>query len=67
MTPKEKAEELVNTYFHIIDNSHPLTDIMVSAKQCALIAVNEIISNRLRIPSIDKLYWRSVKQHIEQL
>jgi len=67
MTPKEKAQELVNTYFHIIDNAHPLTDIMVSAKQCALIAVNEIISNRLRIPGIDKLYWRNVKQHIEQL
>ena len=37
------------------------------AKQSAIIAVDEIISNRLRIPSIDKLYWRSVKQHIQQL
>jgi hypothetical protein len=68
MTPKEKAEELVNTYFHIIDNAHPLTDIMISAKQCALIAVDEIIKLPIAI-GIDDLitYWEEVKQEIEQL
>ena len=45
MTAKEKAIELFNKYFNIIDNCHPLTDINISAKQCAIIAVDEILIN----------------------
>jgi hypothetical protein len=70
MTPKEKAEELVNTYFHIIDNAHPLTDIMVSAKQCALIAVNETLrALHFNVwTNVEEIkYWKEVKQEIEQL
>jgi len=64
MTPKEKAEELVNKYlmntpigFHIDD-----------AKECALIAVDEIINviedNCLEY---DDNYWIEVKQEIKKL
>jgi hypothetical protein len=69
MTPKEKAQELLSTYRYALSLPNaPLGENKGAvSKQCALIAVNEIISNRLRIPGIDKLYWRSVKQHIEQL
>ena len=76
MTAKKKAEELVNTYFHTIDNAHPLTDIMISAKQCALIAVDEIYKLTLNIGQHleefeDKAnyysYWEEVKQEIEKL
>jgi hypothetical protein len=65
MTPKEKAEELVNNYFHIIDNCHPLTDIMISAKQCALIAVYELILDAYNNYYYN--YWQEVKQEIEKL
>ena len=65
MTVEQKAKELVNTYFHIIDNTHPLTDIMISAKQCALIAVNELILYATDSHFHD--YWKEVKNEIEQL
>ena len=37
MTPKEKAIELVNKYLQIYDGR------VIQAKQCALIAVNEVL------------------------
>ena len=47
------------------------TDVLIYwnelAKQSALIAVDEIITNRERIKGNDKLYWQAVKQEIEQL
>jgi hypothetical protein len=70
MTAKEKAKELFEKYFNIIDNSHPLTDINISAKQCALIAVEfsrEFITGSLD-ESFDKtMYLFEVKQEIEKL
>jgi hypothetical protein len=73
MTPKEKAIELFNKYFNIIDNCHPLTDINISAKKCALIAVDEIMQHAENsyynedIIKGAKLYWQEVKQEIEKL
>ncbi len=70
MTPKEKAEELVNRYMNL--NTVKLSDYSViytpTAKQCALILVDEI----LNINSVDKdydlsNYWTEVKQEIEKL
>jgi len=80
MTPKEKAKEIYNTMLNV--NSH---DIIIgtlweveyemsesSAKQCALICVDEII-NTYPTPwsSLDidpqKEYWQEVKQEIEKL
>ncbi len=47
MTPKEKAEELVNKYIGL--NSGKLSDYsrieFPTAKQCALIAVDEILNS----------------------
>lgn len=60
MTPKEKAKELVDKY----DFDHNEFDY---SKEYALIAVNEIITNRERIKVIDKLYWQQVKHEIEKL
>ena len=53
MTPKEKAQELVERFsehsyvFHTLDT----TTSMTSAKQCALIAVDEIMKSEPRYPS----------------
>ncbi len=69
MTPKEKAENLVNNYCNWIgtwslNSNFSLLDI---AKQCALIAVDEIIKT-LKPPCLTEFdYWQQVKQEIENL
>ena len=59
MTPKEKALELVQKYFKGNHQPYGFKD----AKQCALIAVDEILS----IGCIEVPYWYEVKQEIEKL
>jgi hypothetical protein len=72
MTPEEKANELFNHYYNLIQRigGYLEQEILVSilAKQCALIAVDEI----LNINSVDKdfslsHYWLDVKNEIENL
>ena len=75
MTPKEKAEELVESFYKKID--YELTGSYFKkrliAKQCALIAVDEIIKSNPIAFRIDnsimsnKDYWQEVKQEIEKL
>jgi hypothetical protein len=64
MTPKEKAFELYFKFYRdiIADNER--------AKQCALIAVDEIIENDKKNYGTDGFvvnYWEEVKQEIEIL
>jgi hypothetical protein len=59
MTPKEKAKELVDKM--LLDHDMPY----YLAMQCALIAVDEIISDNASIYS--QKYWQEVKQEIEKL
>ena len=77
MTPKEKALELVQKYFKANHQPYGFKD----AKQCALIAVDELIESfnsiyDASIRNIEKYsgaqyemrdYWESVKQEIEKL
>jgi hypothetical protein len=82
MTPKEKAEELVNKMY----GETPVRTIIAEieedkqyAKQCALIAVDEIISSSPSLPilgdsgiygediELSTKYWEEVKQEIEKL
>ncbi len=79
MTPKEKAEELVQKYKHHSYRGACEEDdermVLYHAKQCALIAVDEIV--RLDIFNCNcewsdedgdtREYWREVKQEIEKL
>jgi hypothetical protein len=71
MTQKEKAEELVGKYYQFMVPNY--TGIY-EAKQCALIAVDEIlngISETWEVGSYDfestNDFWQSVKQEIEKL
>ena len=57
MTPKDKAIELVNKYLQIYDGR------LQQAKQCALIAVDEILNE----PDCSYDYWIEVKQEINNL
>jgi len=78
MTPKEKAEELVNKFIGIkpIKLSDYSKIYHPTAKQCALIAVEEIyfgifhyLKNTDELQNADRefAYWEQVKQEIEQL
>ena len=58
MTPKEKAKELVDKFIQTNGNAF-------FAKQCALIAVDEIINYSEEWD--DSEYWQEVKQEIEKL
>jgi len=67
MTPKEKAVELVHKFG--MENQY-----YERAKQCALIAVDEIIESIPKEPSIytvqrigSIMFWVEVKQEIEKL
>ena len=65
MTPKEKAIELVQKYFKANHQPYGFKD----AKQCALIAVDEILDmvKHTPIEFIETDYWQEVKQEIENL
>ena len=73
MTPKEKADKIFSEMYKAKDplNSYPMC--FDTAKQCALIAVDEIInsnphSNPLNTDIYSTMgYWQQVKQEIEKL
>lgn len=67
MTPKEKAEEIVENFYSPIDYNLVglFSDKNTVAKQCALIAVDEILNGSRYIEDYD--YWQEVKQEIENL
>ena len=82
MTPKEKAENLLNKYWKSCYDKHDFAKLnKEDAKQCALIAVNELIESfnsiyDASIRNIEKYsgakygmkdYWQEVKQEIEAL
>jgi hypothetical protein len=83
MNPKEKAEELIEKYLKLdieIGGQYDgyLTMKMHDAKQCALIAVEEILSNNCGSHTdemnatnseiyCDEYFWNECKKEIEKL
>ena len=75
MEAKEKAEELVNKFIPHTRVFHEVLgweDYKDSAKQCAIIAVDEIIDALCIIPyGIEYLqkrdYWQQVKHEIQNI
>jgi|688.fasta_scaffold796396_3 hypothetical protein len=68
MTPKEKAEELFyKMSTNSSDEDHHCSHYV--AKNCALIAVDEILKANLvwYINSIPHKYWTNVKKEIQNL
>ena len=70
MTPKEKAIELIDKMYDAMDIQDG--DLWKSAKQCALIAIDEMLNNFLsnRITEYGREryhFWQQVKQEIELL
>ena len=64
ITPKEKAEELVNKFRHSIEYVYLPESISI---QCALIAVNLLMEEAYRQHDYEGFisYWKEVKQEIE--
>ena len=87
MKPKEKAIELVNKFIDYVncwddESADPnYTQAYNYAKQCALIAVEEVLNSRPSLPieafggsinmgeciKLSIQYWQEVKQEIEKL
>lgn len=83
MTPKEKAEELINKFLKLTSKHKQLETAglgaITIAKECALIVVDEILNNNCGSTTdygvnaednelyIDEYYWFEVKQEIEKL
>ena len=73
MTPKEKAIELYSRYYNRIEHSlseeySPHEKDIV--KQCAMVAVDEILAQNISTPDdygASWTYWMQVKQEIEKL
>lgn len=68
MKPKDKAKELVDKY----DEMFTYLESKSKAKQCALIAVDEVLNDDWYIPSFDEMterkkYWEQVKHEINNL
>ena len=60
MTPKERAETLVDKFYPMFDNSARLS----IAKSCAKIVVEEIIDN---VPLVSQTYWTEVRAEINNI
>jgi hypothetical protein len=79
MTQKEKASELVDKFYQTTPNEAWINEPLgiskeykawEQAKQCALIAVDEILNSRPAITDSQveyNEYWQEVKQEIEKL
>ena len=69
MTPKEKAKELFEKMYNVDDPMGNYQMCFDTAKQCALITVEEIIEMIKRtIPNSPAQYqWQQVKQEIQAL
>lgn len=74
MTPKEKAIDLVEIYWTEV-RDYKLTDPSMSkeqAKQCALVAVDEIIKaivfDWMEVQNLDRqyAYWEQVEQELNK-
>jgi hypothetical protein len=69
MTPKQKALELYHRYHTLGSDFTRGVSMHEFAKQCALIAVDEMINNidTSQLYLLDIMYWQQVKNEIEQL
>jgi hypothetical protein len=67
MTPKEKALQLVNKYYDLLNPHFPeyVNVLFKDCKQCALIAVDEILN--LNDIDMEYSFYVEVKQEIELL
>jgi hypothetical protein len=71
MSPKEKADELVKKMYEVRSGYVSMITYHF-AKQCALVAVDEIINEygtyyKITVEDKQVVYWEEVKQEINKL
>lgn len=68
MIPKEKAQELLNRFYCVPDARGLYMMQEYQAKECALIAVDDIINELYECGIKNRWeYWQKVKREIENL
>ena len=73
MTPKEKAINLVHKFCSTTDGYYKSKKNLKNAKECALIAVDEILNTQWQFSVLSmygtpfNYYWKQVKTEIEAL
>jgi hypothetical protein len=72
MTPKEKAKELIHKFYPNVQWKLGQEDCLKRAKNCALIAVDEILTYQEQLlqnykVKLENSYWYKVQQEIELL
>jgi hypothetical protein len=72
MTPREKAKDLFEAMYQVTDKYNKYPMCFNTAKQCAIIAVDEILESNPTLISCDGAelnyaYWIDVKKEIEKL
>lgn len=68
MTPKEKTQELIKSFYPEVRWKLGQEDCLDRAKRCALITVKEILSYSKAHGFIGLTeYWEEIKQEIEKL
>ena len=72
MTPKEKAREMMHYYLkELLSAKYSINGFVINdlAKQCALIAVDEVLNfiNTDVFSYTNEEYWQEVKQEIENI
>ena len=72
MTPKEKAIELISKFKPFADYQeddcfNQIEKMLINAKRCALISVDEILFIVDWYNDIEFIWWQEVKQEIEKL
>jgi len=71
MTPKEKAEQLVDRFVKLtysVNKFNYITELECEvSKQCALICVDEILKEVPKRFDSEEKYWQDVKREINNL
>jgi hypothetical protein len=67
MKSKDKASDLVCDFYEIQSNEYDYGINWEMAKQCALIAVNEILMLDIETNILDYWWWQEVKIEIKKL
>ncbi len=68
MTPKEKAEEVRNSFIDVTKNFHPeqgWVKDLDSAKHAGIIALNLMRTTRRRGEDYDYTFWDDVQKELE--
>ena len=70
-TPKEKAKEIVDKFYHLFSVELENTICVEEAKECALLNVDELLKHMTLhfgfIGFTSLTYWNEVKEEIKKL